>query len=90
MRATEPPAANALARRLVGAARGTWRREADPTLAAISASVGIASCVGRCEPGDLVAAADAAMYAAKRAGGDRVVIAGREGKGAGRRSTAEA
>ena len=90
VRATEPPAANALARRLVGAARGTWRREADPALAAISASVGIASCVGRCEPRDLVAAADAAMYAAKRAGGDRVVIAGREGKSTARRSAAEA
>jgi diguanylate cyclase (GGDEF)-like protein len=87
LRATRPPHAHALARRLVGAARGTWRREADPAFAALSASVGVATCVGRCAPGDLVAAADAAMYAAKRAGGDRVVVTGREGKRAGGRRT---
>jgi diguanylate cyclase (GGDEF)-like protein len=74
VRATRPPDAHALARRLVGAARGTWRRDEDPTLAALSASVGVAACAGGCEPGELVAAADAAMYAAKREGGDRAVI----------------
>ena len=87
VRATQPPDAYALARRLVGAARGTWRRETDPAYAALSASVGVATCVGRCEPGDLVAAADTAMYAAKRAGGDRVMVAGREARAARRRPT---
>ena len=76
VRATKPPGSYALARRLVRAARGSWRRDDDPTLSALSASVGVATCAGDCEPGDLVAAADAAMYAAKRAGGDRVVVHG--------------
>lgn len=48
---------------------------ASPTASFVTASVGAACCTWACEEPSLVAAADAALYEAKRAGRNRVVAA---------------
>ena len=58
-----------VATRLIEALSQTY--EVDGREATISASVGIAMYPDNCEPGKLIARADAAMYSAKRAGGGR-------------------
>ncbi|MEP7099723.1 MAG: EAL domain-containing protein [Burkholderiales bacterium] len=61
-----------LARRLVQALARPFERASDPVL--ISASVGIVMHPGQGHHDKLIASADAAMYAAKRAGGNTYVV----------------
>ena len=64
-----PEAVAQLARRLIEALAKPYR--VDGREVAISCSVGIALYPEQCHPNKLIARADAAMYAAKRAGGSR-------------------
>jgi diguanylate cyclase (GGDEF)-like protein len=64
-----PDAAAQLAQQLIEALAKPYRIEGREV--GISCSVGIALYPEKCHPGKLIARADAAMYAAKRAGGSR-------------------
>ena len=66
---SSPDAAAQLARRLIEAVSQPYK--VDEREVAISCSVGIALYPDKCHPNKLIARADAAMYAAKRAGGSR-------------------
>jgi len=72
LRETGVEAAAALAERLRAAVAGLRMPESGVR---VTASLGLAEWTGQMrEPSDLIAAADTALYAAKRAGRDRVVV----------------
>jgi diguanylate cyclase (GGDEF)-like protein len=70
----DPSEANGAAARLLAALEQPYGDH--PALRGVSASIGIAvSAEGQCEPGEiLLRSADAAMYAAKRAGKNRIAV----------------
>ena len=72
---TTSPEGAALAERALAAVREGVRGLPHPSAAGVTASVGVVAATAGEDADALIARADAAMYAAKRAGGDQLLVA---------------